>query len=304
MFCINLYGGTTAARLRYTFTHRAAMLYAHRIPAPPLDRFISSIWFCQSEPRPFALERVLPLGAAQLIVNLKEDRTRMYHPESGAVTVGCGTVLSGVSTRYGVIDTAEQECAAGVCFRPGGTAAFFPMPAYLMRDAGIPLEFVWDRGRVARLREQVLAAPTPAAKLDALERALVEAWRSSAFDAAVEFALDAIADRPQAANIADVADKIGLSTRRLVERFKTAVGLAPKRYCRILRFQRALAWAERGRQVDWTRIAMDCGYFDQAHFIHDFRSFAGITPTGYDAGRTQFRNHVHFLQADAASEMG
>ena len=61
--------------------------------------------------------------------------------------------------------------------------------------------------------------------------------------------------------------------------------------------------AERGREVDWTHIAVDCGYFDQAHFIHDFRSFGGITPTGYDAGRTQFRNHVHFLQADAAAGM-
>jgi len=48
------------------------MLYLHRVPAPPLDAFIASIWFCQNEPRPFALERVLPSGAAQLIVNLKE----------------------------------------------------------------------------------------------------------------------------------------------------------------------------------------------------------------------------------------
>ena len=278
------------------------MLYLDRRPSPPLDRFISSLWFCQSQAQPFAFQRVLPNGAAQLIVNLKEDRTRMYHPESGAMTTACGTVLSGISTRFGVIDTAEQECVAGVCFRPGGTPAFFPMPAYDLCDSGAPLEFVWDRSRATRLREQVLAAPSPTSKLDVLEKAMLEAWREQ-LDPAIEFALRQFAGEPSIRAIPDVADRVGLSSKRLVERFKTAVGLPPKRYCRLLRFQRALSYAEGGRQADWTRIALDCGYFDQAHFIHDFRSFAGITPTGYDAGRTQFRNHVHFLQAESAAEM-
>jgi AraC-like DNA-binding protein len=279
------------------------MLYLDRVPSPPLDRFIASLWFCRSEPRPFALERVLPTGTAQLIINLKEDRTRMYDPQSGTVRAGCGTVLSGISTRYGLIDTAEQECVAGVCFRPGGTIPFFSIPAYDLCDAGVPLELVWDRARANRLREQVLAAGSPAAALDALERAMANVWRGWAFDPAIEFALETFAGEPAVATIASVAGRIGLSSKRLVERFKTAVGVPPKRYCRILRFQRALACAERGRRADWTRIALDCGYFDQAHFIHDFRSFAGITPTAYDAGRTRFRNHVHFLQADSAAEM-
>jgi len=279
------------------------MLYLDRVPAPPLDAFIASIWYCQSQPRPFALQRVLPIGAAQLIVNLKEDRARMYHPETGAMTASCGTVLSGVSSRYSVIDTAEQECVAGVCFRPGGTAPFFAIPAYEMRDAGVPLELVWGRQSAARLREQLLAARTPVAKLDTLERAMAEAGKSGALDPAVAFALDRFADRPEAARIAAVTARIGLSPKRFIERFKAAVGVAPKRYCRILRFQRALQSAQQGCLVDWTRIAVDCGYFDQAHFIHDFRSFAGITPTGYEAGRTQFRNHVNFLQSDPALEM-
>lgn len=279
------------------------MLYLDRVPSPPLDRFLSSIWFCQSEPRPFALERVLPTGTAQLIVNLKEDRTRTYHPQTGAVQTACGTVLSGVATRYAVIDTAEQECVAGACFRPGGTAPFFPIPAPELCDAGLPLEFAWGRATASRLREQLLAAPTPTGKLDVLERALVDAWQDRALDPAIEFALERLGREAHARGIAAVADRIGLSSRRLVERFKSTVGVPPKRYCRILRFQRALARAERGREVDWTRIALDCGYFDQAHFIHDFRSFAGITPTGYDAGRTQFRNHVHFLQAPSAAGM-
>ncbi|HUB78042.1 MAG TPA: AraC family transcriptional regulator [Bryobacteraceae bacterium] len=278
------------------------MLYLDRRPSPPLDRFISSIWFCQNQPRPFALERVLPNGSAQLVVNLKEDRTRTYHSESGAVTAACGTVLSGISTRFGVIDSAEQECVAGVCFRPGGTAAFFPIPASELCDSAVPLECLSNRRYVARLREQLAAAPSPTAKLDVLEKALLDAWRERP-DPGIEFALRAFARNPAIGAIPEVAGRLGLSSKRLVERFKTAVGLPPKRYCRLLRFQRALAYTDGGRQADWTRIALDCGYFDQAHFIHDFRSFAGITPTGYDAGRTQFRNHVHFLQANAAAEV-
>jgi AraC-like DNA-binding protein len=57
------------------------------------------------------------------------------------------------------------------------------------------------------------------------------------------------------------------------------VGVTPKRYCRILRFQRALVGAHRGKRVDWAQLAVECGYWDQAHFIHEFRLFSGLTPT-------------------------
>jgi AraC-like DNA-binding protein len=79
------------------------------------------------------------------------------------------------------------------------------------------------------------------------------------------------------------------------------VGLTPKRYCRVRRFQRALVSAHRPRGVDWARVAVDCGYFDQAHFIHDFKSFAGVTPTAYQAAQTQFQNHVKILQSDGVA---
>ena len=96
-----------------------------------------------------------------------------------------------------------------------------------------------------------------------------------------------------------MTDSIGLSAKRFIERFREQVGITPKVYCRIRRFQRAVTMATRGRQVEWTRVALDCGYFDQAHFIHDFRSFAGLTPSAYQSARTSFQNHVKFLQSGA-----
>ena len=58
------------------------MHYSHRVPRPPLDAFIESIWVYQNDPQPHMLERILPTGAAQLLVNLKEDQARFYDPES------------------------------------------------------------------------------------------------------------------------------------------------------------------------------------------------------------------------------
>ena len=191
----------------------------------------------------------------------------------------------------------------GVAFRPGGTMAFFGLPACEMRDTAIPLEFLWGRPRAAELRQRLLEAPTAAARLDALERTMLDAWNSARLHPAVSFALSEFERRPDVVRISEVADGAGLSTKRFIEHFKASVGVAPKRYCRILRFQRSLAQAEAGRRVEWTRIALASGYFDQAHFIHDFRAFAGITPTGYEAGRTQFRNHVKFLQSDDWGEV-
>jgi AraC-like DNA-binding protein len=281
------------------------MDYRYRAPRPPLDSFVEAIWLFHNDPRPHALERILPTGAAQLIVNLKEDETRLYNPEClhRCVTTA-GSVLAGAQTRYQIIDTSEQEDVAGVVFRPGGTVPFVGVPAHEVSDADVPLDALWGRHHTALLRERLLEGATLDAKLDALEEELRAIWTPRAPHPAVSFALTTFDRAPATTTISAVADTIGLSAKRFIERFKIEVGMTPKRYCRIRRFQRAVTLANRGRNVDWTRVALDCGYFDQAHFIHDFRSFAGLTPTAYQAARTAFQNHVKFLQSDADVHLG
>jgi len=175
----------------------------------------------RERPKTLALERVLPTGAAQLIVNLKEDQTRLYHPESGhrCETTSSGTVLSGVQSRYCIIDTAEQECVLGVAFKPGGLRPFFRIPAHETRDAGLPLDLLWGR-RAIDLREQLLDAPNPHAKLDTMERALREMWTPLDLHPAVTFALETFAHQPQDARIAAVTAMSNLSPKRFIERFK------------------------------------------------------------------------------------
>ena len=105
-------------------------------------------------------------------------------------------------------------------------------------------------------------------------------------------ALRQFASRPQATSIAAVTEQIGLSPKRFIEAFRDEVGLTPKVFCRIRRFQQALAQIDQRGKVDWTAVALDAGYFDQAHFIHDFRAFSGINPSAYLARQSPYRNHV------------
>jgi AraC-like DNA-binding protein len=73
----------------------------------------------------------------------------------------------------------------------------------------------------------------------------------------------------------------GLSHTRFIQLFREHVGLTPKLFCRVRRFRMALDRIQNGMPVNWAALATDCGYYDQAHLIHDFRAFAGLTPAQY-----------------------
>jgi AraC-like DNA-binding protein len=275
------------------------MLYLHRRPAPPLDAFVEAIWFCGNRPRPHALERVLPSGSVQLIVNLAEDQTRMYDSTSRGLTcrTSPGSVVNGISTRFQIIDTAEQQRVAGIVFRPGGTLPFVAPPASELSNLDVPLECVCGAAATRRLREQLLAAAKPEAALDTLERWLTAVFRDRACHPAVAFALKQFHTEPSVFRIDAVKEAVSLSAKRFIERFRMEVGLTPKRYCRLLRFQQAVKIAHGAASLDWAQLALECGYFDQAHFIHEFREFSGLTPGAYQSAATSFQNHVTFLQS-------
>jgi AraC-like DNA-binding protein len=142
------------------------------------------------------------------------------------------------------------------------------------------------------LREGLLEAKTPEAKFGVFERALLRRIvKPLERHPAVRFAVDNFQRRPHRA-ISSVTHQIGLSERRFIQVFAEQVGLTPKLFCRVKRFQRVLRHIARSESIDWTQIALSCGYFDQAHFIHDFRAFSGINPSLYLANKTQFQNHV------------
>jgi len=198
----------------------------------------------------------------------------------------------GAHSEFFVIDTAQQHSVAGVHFKPGGAFPFLDPPASELHNTLVSLEDLW--GRLARhLRERLLEAPTPQARFRILEQTLLaRAAERLQRHPAVAFALHEFHGLPHTRTIADVTGQIGLSAKRFIDLFSGEVGLTPKLFCRVRRFQRVLRRIGAGRPVEWAAVAADCGYFDQSHFIHDFRAFSGINPSTYIAQRTEHLNHV------------
>jgi AraC-like DNA-binding protein len=251
------------------------MQYLAHIPGQPLAAFVEYMWSLQDAPE-HSMERIVPSGTLELVINLHENEIRIYDPDSGALRRFSGAVVSGAYHRYFVIDTRQHASMIGVHFRPGGASPFLGVRPGALADQHVDLETLW-RGAATALRDRLCADARPAARFGVIERMLTRRLSGHREGhPAVPFALGQL-HRPDV-TIGNVATSLHLSRRRLIEVFTAEVGMTPKRMARVLRFQRALAHAQRVDAPDWGRLATECGYFDQPHFIHDCREFTGMSP--------------------------
>src|SRR4026209_3040679 len=81
--------------------------------------------------------------------------------------------------------------------------------------------------------------------------------------------------------VREAAKYIGLSQRRFIQVFKAEVGMTPKLFSRIQRFQQARTFIQQNPSLNWADLALDLGYFDQSHLIREFNEFSGLNPTDY-----------------------
>jgi AraC-like DNA-binding protein len=258
--------------------------------SPALSPFVAGLHYHESEGVTPSLERILPGARVHLMVNLYEDEFRTYHgADSREVRRSHGAVLEGAASRARVIDTGLQRCLVSVDFKLGGATAFFRAPLSEARDELVELDHVWGFDG-ALLRERLLEAPTPAAKLRVLDTALLEHLvRPDEPDRAIALAASLF---ERGASVTQVSSCVGLLPKTLVRRFRALVGLSPKRFSRVRRLQRVVASIREPGDVDWCEMAAVHGYADQAHLVHDFRELTGITPTAYRPRSPDEHNHV------------
>ena len=271
-------------------------MFLHVVPKPPLSKHVRLLWYYEGYAPAAQRERLLPTGTVDVVFDLSDRPSRIYR-DDGDLTgeTHRGGILCGPHSRYFVLDTSKPRTVAGIHFAPGGAARFFKHPLNEMRNQHVPLDALWGEANASSIRDRVLEAGTGEASLRVLEAALyVQAVRTigETRHKAVDYALSRFHEVPRIDTLECITGKLALSPRRFIELFNEEVGLTPKLFCRVLRFQAAIKSVEMRRAVNWSVVATDCGYFDQSHFIHDFRAFSGLSPSQYARLRGPHLNHV------------
>lgn len=271
----------------------------HYVPKGLLASCISVIWLSENSFRTNGMERVLPTGTMQLIINLHDSpmlsRGSGNSGEQENIWKG---IVAGASMDYLVINTASIVSCLGVVFKPGGAAPFFQLPLTEVRNQRIPLDELWGEENIV-LHEQLLAAKSPQACFRTLERFL-EHKLGSTFDAGckskpfISHAVNQLTLSPGDRSLERLKEQSGYAETRFINLFSGEVGLTPKQFFRVQRFQRVLRNLFNSRDADWPDLALQFGYYDQAHFIHEFKTFTGITPGQYYNKRIGEQNHLAF----------
>lgn len=252
-------------------------------PAPGLRRHV--LRYCgyvENTGAPLK-RRELPSGGIALIINLG-PLLRVAHPDGGDAWSGSGAgFMAGLQDRFVLTETSGVQRGVQIDFSPIGAALFLGRPLGALGNQVVDLAaLMGPEGQ--RLIEQLDAASGWAARFALLDRVI--AGRIAAarpVGGELRHAWTALEASGGRIEIGALAQELSWSRTHLIRRFTEQFGLPPKRTARILRFDRAVRLLRSGAAESWTALALDCGYYDQAHMIREFRRFAGSAPEDFAA---------------------
>ncbi len=262
------------------------MRFLSHFPSMPLAAFVESFWFYDGLSPAHRLERVLPEGTFELLINLREEPRHTFSESLDCAATFRGSWIAGMHSTAVIIDTAPNSSMMGAHFRPGGAPLVLGFPGHELSDRIVEAEAIWGLDSM-RLRDALIDAPAPAAKFRCLESFLLGRLRGhSNENPSLAHAVRIFRSVPESVSVRKIAAEIGWSHKHLIETFQTRVGMSPKQFSRVQRFQKTVRTLQQHSIAPLAEIALSCGYYDQPHFNAEFKSFSGLTPTEFlrDAG--------------------
>ncbi len=269
------------------------MIFQTYIPKFPLNQFVECLIYHEGYQPEHSVDRFLPDGNVEIIIDLDDKPKFIYDNISLKEVQSVSRIwASGVRTEPISIHSGKDSAMLIVAFKRGMAYPFFPFPMNEIVDCVVDGDLIWG-SPLADLREQVLVNKDSKKKFHLVEDFLkLEFISQFTLNPCVEYALKKIIHEPDQLSLSKLSDKIGYSQKHFIKLFRDQVGITPKSYLKIMRFQKAITEIEQFSEIDWTQISHDCGFYDQAHFINDFKFFSGFTPEDYLKRKNNFLNYV------------
>ena len=276
------------------------MQFETHFPPAPMNELVDCFLYFKGYTPQHSMERVVPDGASYLIFELDNmPRYVIDNEDHEKRTLYTKVWYSGMHTNYIGINAQPDSEMFVFKFRSGGALPFLHQPVAGYNNQVVAAEEIFGEA-IFELRDQLLAGTDYEAKRNVGEQWLLD--RINAEFQPPEYILattQAIRQNPglEFNSVARLIEESGVSTNYFNQQFKKFVGLTPKQLQRIYRFNEILALVQKEDQVEWTQIALGCGYYDQAHFIKEFKTFCGINPSQFIANYKE-TDLVNFFPLD------
>ena len=246
-------------------------------PSIELSNFVKRYWTLEGGKENIPVKNtIVPDGTVKLIFHYGD--TYRNHTENGEIITLPKCFLIGQLTKPFVIEPVGITGSFVVQFKPNGFAPFTSIPIREMEDTAVPMNILFGEGG-RKISEQILNARSTPMRIQIIEDFLMkELANRKIIDEIVESTLETIFNASGQFSIGNLSQNHDISRRQLARKFSSAIGLSPKQLAKTIRIQSTLKILLNQENIKLTDLAYESGFYDQAHFIKEFKEFTGLTP--------------------------
>lgn len=257
------------------------MDYKTYTPTSDLASLVKLFWSLDAPATSLNIrQRIVPDGCMEMIFHYGDLYEQFM--ENGKSFVQPRSFVFGQITHPLEIAPTGRTGIIAARFQPNGYAPFNAMEVGKMENQAVPVaDLFGSQGR--QLENEVLASPTNEKRVAVIERFLLDQLNPRVVDNISESSVEILLRLGGRLSVDELSNQLGINRRQLERRFSAVIGLSPKQLSKIIRLQAALRMMEEKHFTSLTSLAHESGYFDQAHFIKDFREFTGMSPRQFYA---------------------
>lgn len=247
---------------------------------PELQTYVKAICSMESDGVSSSISsvRVLPDACVELFINFSNSQDSFATVTGKKVFENSQSFVISRMSSFMDVQMKNKTGFISICFYPNTAYLFFQLPMNEVADSLTDLHELWHI-EAKEMEEEVGSTGSEEQKVAIIQRYLLRQLNRNRFDKTVEYCVQEINRNHKPFSVAELANKVGISQRQLSRKFNHCLGLSTKEFIHINRFIDSLVYLKKYPSMNLTDIAYESGYYDQAHFIHDYKTFAGLTPS-------------------------